>query len=1159
MKGDFSQRNYRPRDNHTGVLHQQGRVLLDQDWNAATDIERHLRQVMGRDTIGPDMVAVPASSPKGLKVVQAESDGAGVHISMFPGRGWIDGLHAYIPDVPVDAPLILEADYLGHFVDYPPPAAISISRDVRDAVILEVWEDGFSAFQNPERFIEPALGGPDTTERVKLAYALRLLRLEPGEDCGNLAERLRDDPAAKGRLTVAPAPTLAIGGDCPVQLGGGYTGFEHYFYRIEIAEPDVDDNARFKWSRFNGGLVGRGTYDSATDEISIDANDQMINRCGLTGFYFEALRYDVTRGHWRVVFTASASLIEDNRLALTDITGTWPGDVSDPTAFFRLWDGIARIDSYVAAEAVELENGIELRFDAPAGASANYRPGDYWTFPVRTAGVDFNPDVWPTDALPEGVRYYRAPLAILNWNDDPEVSLSGDVLINDCRHVFQPLTKLKGCCTYKVGDGLHSHGDFDSIQEAIDHLPAAGGEVCVLPGTYRENVVIARDNIKLNGCGERSRIVAEQGDPTRPGITVRGGRHLRIESLAVEAAPTSSGILLKLGEDGREPSEIYLKRILGHASEDSAIKIEAGNHITVRECHLLMGDRSSPWPGLFVVADDVLIEHNMITVVPARGEPGAASSIQAGRGGLQIGGTSERVRVIDNLIERGIGNGITLGSLEEVGEQVNSLGLHLAWVINIHDPCDPCAPGDGYLPPGGQGEDGRPSFRSAGTLYDIRIERNRILGMGLNGIGLAAFFNLREQAEFISVEGLEILGNTIRGCLRRSLNPVPDEMAGMMGYGGITLADVENLVVHDNAIEDNGTSHLEPICGIYILHGIGVDLSRNRILNNGAKTAQPTRNAKNGPRAGIHIAYAVPPRLPQPAAEPIIIERLRERGPVQAESGVPSARIHQNIVSQPLGQALVLKGVGAMSVVGNQFTSRGVRPGLESSSFAAAAVLLVNLGTSNELYRLDYGFGGTHSNTLKFGGIMGEHSETNSMPNRPPLSMGYGRFLASGKVLFADNQCLADLAEPGFSFSMSAVLVAGLDDVAFSDNQCQCNLWDDFMIADAVILGMTVRVHNNRFAEAIGRAMFSCVNMGLILNTTTLNQATQCLLSLQSPLKGVRVVVDSGTGFTFTSTINPQLLESDNQFLTQSFGTRTYCRVGKFSDVLVPNRGVVIG
>jgi hypothetical protein len=161
-------------------------------------------------------------------------------VRLLPGRVWADGLHLYLAgSSPVDVPAI----YLAPPLQAPQADVASIVSGVRDAVVLEVWEESVSGFQEPLDLLEPALGGPDTTERSKVCAAVKLMRLGPNDDCSAVA-RIRDNFDAKGKLTVTPAPAIVIPGDCPVEAGGGYTGFEHYLFRIEIAEPEGGE-ARF--------------------------------------------------------------------------------------------------------------------------------------------------------------------------------------------------------------------------------------------------------------------------------------------------------------------------------------------------------------------------------------------------------------------------------------------------------------------------------------------------------------------------------------------------------------------------------------------------------------------------------------------------------------------------------------------------------------------------------------------------------------------------------------------------------------------------------------------------------------------------------------------------------------------------------------------------
>jgi hypothetical protein len=1022
---------------------------------------------------------------------------------MQPGRGWIDGLHLYLPG---SDPVTLEAPYFPPPIHDPAVDATSIAAGVRDAVILEVWEEAFNAFQiripdegPPEEYLlEPALGGPDTTERVRLNYGLKLLRLAPDEDCGNIADRLREDSENRGHLTVTPAPAIAIAGECPVQAGGGYTGFEHFLYRIEVEVPTAAGEARFKWSRFNGGLVGRGTYDNGTDEVTVRANEPMINLSGLTNFWIEVIAHDPNFGHWRTFMRADAALVADGLLQLANIEGAWPV-AAGGEAFFRLWDGTELISDFPTGLAApnELEQGIRLEFDAPLPNNANYRPSDFWTFLVRAAGVDFDPAVWPDDEEPHGVLYHRAPLAVLNWDGGPVANLNGPPEIHDCRNIFQPLTRQQTCCSYRVGDGLNSFGDFDSIQDAIDALPVDGGEICVLPGTYTENITVTRDNVHIHGCGDRTRVIS--GPPAgeflaaEPVFTIPGRHHVRISSMAIQADPAGIGILVTTGPRGLLPSHhIRLDNLLVEAAAESAIFVRAAVEIEIRDCRIHMQDVRTEWPGLFLRADDALVEHNEIIVIPGIDPAtGVGGFVAAGRGGMQIAGTSERIRVIDNLIEGGIGNGITLGTVVQIDPAGVPAGDDHGWVINLDDPCDPCGPGDTRIPPGDDPDD--PRYESEGSIYDLRIERNRILDMGINGIGVVGFFDLDAEDEFITIVKLAILGNTITGCLLRDIADIPPEMIDYMGYGGISLADAEEVRIYDNAIEDNGPNHTFPVCGIFVLHGEGLDMCRNRILNNGAKTSDEPEDANPGARAGIRVVYAVPGIVP--------LTVLREIRPRQ--NGVPAIRVHDNVVSQPLGQALYMGALGPVTVEGNQLTSRGIVPDFSQASSWASTVLIFNFGLSNEFYLQTILFTGATADPLDIGVTPSATDEFIFSPRTGIDDAGFGQYMANGNVLFSDNQVVTDLLDREFSFAISSTLILTLDDVQVTDNQFDCNFMVDFLFTNLLVIGMTTRIMDNRMKETMFISLFSSVALGLIFNNCSNNQTTHCILNLDSPLNAL--------------------------------------------------------
>ena len=152
MKGDFSQWYFNRKDNFAGVLHQQGRVLLDSDWNAQTQIINDWQDTAGQDIIGAGVAAVPAETPNAFKVVQAKKiDDDRVQITLLPGRIWADGILVHLNE---SSDIYRIATYLQSPIQNSPTIPIANSRD---AVIMEVWRESINGFQMPETLIEPAL------------------------------------------------------------------------------------------------------------------------------------------------------------------------------------------------------------------------------------------------------------------------------------------------------------------------------------------------------------------------------------------------------------------------------------------------------------------------------------------------------------------------------------------------------------------------------------------------------------------------------------------------------------------------------------------------------------------------------------------------------------------------------------------------------------------------------------------------------------------------------------------------------------------------------------------------------------------------------------------------------------------------------------------
>jgi hypothetical protein len=118
----------------------------------------------------------------------------------------------------------------------------------------------------------------------------------------------------------------------------------------------------------------------------------------------------------------------------------------------------------------------------------------------------------------------------------------------------------------------------------------------------------------------------------------------------------------------------------------------------------------------------------------------------------------------------------------------------------------------------------------------------------------------------------------------------------------------------------------------------------------------------------------------------------------------------------------------------------------------------------------------------------------NGLFNQEPRSLQppQVRRLRTGKTLFTENQVTVDVTEQPRGFCISSQVIFSLDDVGFTDNQCEVSSTEVFFLLNAFLLGGSVREADNRLSETWLRARFSSWSIGL-MNTTTDNQTTHCM------------------------------------------------------------------
>jgi hypothetical protein len=1029
VKGDFSSwPQYKKGDNFNGLLYQQGRVLTDVDGTTKTRLDNDWHNVAAGDIIGKGVAAIPAAEPNSFKIESARLDVSQqkVLIEAMSGRAWVDGMLVYLESEPPQVSRL--ATYLGPpFHDTPPPL---IATGLKDAIILEVHQDAINAFQIPDRLIEPALGGPDTTEMLHTSFAFRLLRLSQDDNCSTIPSKLKDNLSDRGLLTVSLQKNPPIGGDCPVDENYGYTGSTHNLYRIEVADTNSGP-PKFKYSQFDGGLVGRGKYtDPSRERIRIAQNMQAILWSGLTDFYLEIVVFDEEKGHWRVRYGTNATLNSERELVLSGapVFGALPPppeDIDGNGVFFRLWNGIRDISEFTAdTPPTMLIDGIRLKFDPPT--TSNYRPLDFWIFEVRAGGLE-NDEKLIDNSPPHGIEYHRVPLAIIEWNVLPNETTAS--VIEDCRVVFPPLVNQRngGCCTVLVGDGISSHGHYDSLQDAVNSFGDTGGEICLLDGEHRANTIVEnKKDLIIRGCGNRVRILNK--DAQNPIITIIDSNNIIIENISFVSTKTNAILLKetqrqKLTDVAIQNNVIYSAKIAIYVIGGNTLNIANNSIITTKTSDEDIG------LGIYLNATQVVVEKNRISI----DNPKAL-------GGIQIGDGSQKIKILANEISGGSGNGITLGDRTIGGEA-----------------------------------------SKAKLIYEVSIDSNDISTMGLSGIGIPRLFLPGDHENDILMDGrltqrslgtpvfdLQICRNHIFNCLQEFDSTMRDEAKLLYrAFGGIVLSYCEKASIFENRIELNGIQRAQssvPVCGVFVFLASEIQITQNYIYENG-----PIRNPEAeevmevGNRGGIVLIYVTGLNIPLSA------------GGQYRSDGDYAARIHDNVVNQPIGFALLIGAFGALSVLNNYFNSNL----LNNSSPTLPSVMPTRFGGSVMIFNNGWRLA-TTPGAMAEGGTS---THALAIAVQPRLMAG---------TIFNNNQ--TRLA-PSNKSPICQLINCSRADLAFGFNEANC--FNENTAANTILFGGTIRASNNRFEEI--RSHISLMSISSYANVTNYNQGDGCIIVENSP------------------------------------------------------------
>jgi len=531
--------------------------------------------------------------------------------------------------------------------------------------------------------------------------------------------------------------------------------------------------------------------------------------------------------------------------------------------------------------------------------------------------------------------------------------------------------------------------------------------------------------------------------------------------------------------------------------------------VEICDNRIFMQDTAGLWPAIYVSGSETSIERNWIGLEDVADAGNYASeAVQSdlsasftsppaaatGNGGIQVGGFSNTVAIVENQIEGGAYNAITLGGYVLMNEGAQATGLQGLFPVS---PVTASGQTTLALP----AITGNSELAADGPLQNIRIEKNRISNCGLCGIGPVGYFASTQMPETVSIANLSIVGNTLSSTMQAVPAPLPSSLAGAVGYGAICLPDLQNTTIRDNAITDFGSSPGAQVCGIFVLNGEQLGISRNQIVETRDWVALNSQAppANGGQQAGIAIAMVSPPALNQatsPTWTGTSTQGVTTAGsPPIYQPGMPALRVEQNVVRIPLGYSLTVLGYGPFSITGNHFTTGGTVPWAGEAPPIALNVFVLNLGLTVEFDKV-----------TSFSSLWTIANGDISAPTLPVVDAALANSTC-GTILFAHNLCQVETRGSGAGAPFSS-FIATLDHLNYSNNLS----WMDgagftfpavvpgqaglslAALSDALLFGLSVQVTGNRFQEPGGCVLASGVTAGL-LNVTADNISTMCLFA----------------------------------------------------------------
>lgn len=519
-----------------GVVTQQGRVILDRDFNALRETIDARIDADALDFVGPcgtpdngfeiGPLTTPASPPLWTPPAPLTLPGSNSYdFSISPGTMYVGGQRAVFASRAAGQAIQYSYFDQPDWISPDPPSP----APTQEFIYLHMLEHEVSAVEDPE-LKDVALGGPDTTQRLRLVKRVKRLPVTHTDCAAALADAvniwqtqgLAFDPDAMRLLSQAtlmvtysdPTPQAS---QCEPVAQGGYLGADNQLFRVQISDGGIPGGPPcLIWGCDNASTLYRAR---ATDSTTLALSQPPVDQFHVLqpGQVVEVLRaalvinveYDgsipsvaAARGFISTVAKMSDSLT----LILNDpLTQDYLLDTqANRPLFVRVWqnqitDFTPDGKTLYALDYVDgSSTGVQVQIGPSSGGPPQPAPiGAYWMFAVRPSTPQ---EVYPERYLispqpPDGPKQWICPLGTIDWNGQsaaspPTSPISSGPVFHHCRKTFCNLVelsrrKLGGCCAVTLRPEDLAANPL-ALQQAADKFAGAaqGAAICLTPGTY---------------------------------------------------------------------------------------------------------------------------------------------------------------------------------------------------------------------------------------------------------------------------------------------------------------------------------------------------------------------------------------------------------------------------------------------------------------------------------------------------------------------------------------------------------------------------------------------------------------------------------------------------------------------------------------------------